>query len=445
MAKATKRKVNRARGNNLKKTVRRGRKLNRAVNHVKATKKRRKSRSRRTSRKVRKSLNQSGGKAGSAAMAKALFNQIILGSNSAVSADMEPYNKISKLNGIANTEDLRNVLNKDEKDKDFIIFFNYRLNKAIKFRHYKPRCGAPSLKVYEYKGGESGVFAYQLKNTGEAPVAEYLVTLDEDITKTKPAVRKINKRESLEEIMNTIDVNIDNLDIIVNSPTAILNEAEKGPAVPARSTTNKKFFLTEKGEIQVMDIFGTAPSVDAGGYAIPRPLNEASKQVEIERALKVEEKTILANEADRDEDAKDTDDGKDCPVQASAEGPEYEYGTPQEEKKAIERLQGKDVPQGEDVPQGPKKLTIFEVAGDEIPQDFKGKKYIVPFEEEGKETNVLLINETGNKAFIIPIIPNISKESKTEPVTFSKIDREGNLITGEETYTFVVTSGSVDA
>ena len=53
MAKATKRKVIRARGNNLKKTVRRGRKLNRAVNHVKATKKRRKSRSRRTSRKVR--------------------------------------------------------------------------------------------------------------------------------------------------------------------------------------------------------------------------------------------------------------------------------------------------------------------------------------------------------------------------------------------------------
>ena len=63
MAKATKRKVSRARGNNLKKTVRRGRKLNRAVNHVKATKKRRKSRSRRTSRKVRNNLNlnQSGG------------------------------------------------------------------------------------------------------------------------------------------------------------------------------------------------------------------------------------------------------------------------------------------------------------------------------------------------------------------------------------------------
>ena len=66
MAKATKRKVIRARGNNLKKTVRRGRKLNRAVNHVKATKKRRKSRSRRTSRKVRNNLNldQSGGLAG---------------------------------------------------------------------------------------------------------------------------------------------------------------------------------------------------------------------------------------------------------------------------------------------------------------------------------------------------------------------------------------------
>ena len=61
MAKSTKRKAIRTRGNDLKKTVRRGRKLNLAVNNVKATKKRRKSRSRRASRKVRKSLNQSGG------------------------------------------------------------------------------------------------------------------------------------------------------------------------------------------------------------------------------------------------------------------------------------------------------------------------------------------------------------------------------------------------
>ena len=78
MAKATKRKVIRARGNNLKKTVRRGRKLNRAVNHLKVTKKRRKSRSRRTSRKVRNNLNlnQSGGLAGSISELGELFKKI---------------------------------------------------------------------------------------------------------------------------------------------------------------------------------------------------------------------------------------------------------------------------------------------------------------------------------------------------------------------------------
>ena len=132
--------------------------------------------------------------------------------------------------------------------------------------------------------------------------------------------------------------------------------------------------MTKNGEIVAMDIFGTAPSVDAGGYAIPRPLNEASKQVEIERALKVEEKTILANEADRDEDAKDTDDGKDCPIQASAEGPEYEYGTPQEEKKAIERLQGKDVPQGEDVPRAKGRLHCRQHAAQRHPHPLGSRR-----------------------------------------------------------------------
>jgi len=442
MAKSTKRKAIRTRGNNLKRTVRRGRKLNRAVNNVKATKKRRKFRSRRTSRKVRKSLNQSGGKAGTAQQAIALFNKILGFSRASLDVNA-PYNKIGKLNGIANTEDLRNVLNKDEKDKEFIIFFNYRLNKAIKFRHYKPRCGNPSLKVYEYKGGKSGVFAYQLKNTGEAPVAEYLVTLDEDIQKTKPAVQKINTIDPLKAIMKTIDVDvdIDTLDIINYSDTHRLNNVANDPAVSARSTTNKQFFMTKDGEIKVMDIFGTAPSVDAGGYAIPRQLNKADKQAEMQRALKVEEKTRLANKADRDEDEDAADsDGKECPIQASEEGPEYEYGTPEKMEQAIKAIQRELREQrerGEYTPQPPITLTISEVAGG------KGKKYIVPFEEEGKETNVLLVDETGDtsKAFIIP---NISKASKTETVTFSKIDPDGNLKTSEEAYTFVVTSGSVD-
>ena len=107
MAKSTKRKAIRTRGNNLKKTVRRGRKLNRAVNNVKATKKRRKSRSRRTSRKVRKSLNQSGGgKAGSALEAKALFNRI-LGFGDALLYDDAPYNKIGKLDGIIASDEFK--------------------------------------------------------------------------------------------------------------------------------------------------------------------------------------------------------------------------------------------------------------------------------------------------------------------------------------------------
>ena len=96
MAKSTKRKAIRTRGNNLKRTVRRGRKLNRAVNNVKATKKRRKFRSRRTSRKVRKSLNQSGGLAGTAQQAIALFNRIF----SIDGSGTEAYEQIKSIDGI---------------------------------------------------------------------------------------------------------------------------------------------------------------------------------------------------------------------------------------------------------------------------------------------------------------------------------------------------------
>ena len=148
MAKATKRKV-RARGNNLKKTVRRGRKLNRAVNHVKATKKRRKSRSRRTSRKVRKSLNQSGGLAGSADHAKALFNRIFNGGilyeslNTSAFPDIRTYE-----------------MSETETGKQFILIYNISNKQAVKFRHHYsiPMCPTfnNTLKVYFYNEDNEG-------------------------------------------------------------------------------------------------------------------------------------------------------------------------------------------------------------------------------------------------------------------------------------------------
>ena len=137
MAKSTKRKVIRARGNNLKKTVRRGRKLNRAVNHVKATKKRRKSRSRRTSRKVRKSLNQSGGLAGS-------YINILLHFYKKYKIDpVELENSLLKF-GI-------NVFYWKHKGKSYLYLKHSSKLVGLKFKyHYTPLlfCKEPFLKMY---------------------------------------------------------------------------------------------------------------------------------------------------------------------------------------------------------------------------------------------------------------------------------------------------------
>ena len=150
MAKATKRKVIRARGNNLKKTVRRGRKLNRAVNHVKATKKRRKSLSRRTSRKVRNNLNlnQSGGLAGTAQQAIALFNQIFFIKDS----DTNAYEQIKSIESIFSdnitiSSKLSNYM-PVFKRKQYLFLLNKLTGNAIKFRHhYKRTCISRALRV----------------------------------------------------------------------------------------------------------------------------------------------------------------------------------------------------------------------------------------------------------------------------------------------------------
>ena len=150
MAKSTKRKAIRTRGNNLKRTVRRGRKLNRAVNHVKATKKRRKSRSRRTSRKVRKSFNQSGGLAGTAQQAIALFNRIF----SIDGSGTEAYEQIKSIDGIFS--DTITISSKmpiylpGYKRKQYLFFLNKLTGKAIKFRHHYNCFGVrnESLKCY---------------------------------------------------------------------------------------------------------------------------------------------------------------------------------------------------------------------------------------------------------------------------------------------------------
>jgi hypothetical protein len=137
MAKSTKRKAIRTRGNNLKRTVRRGRKLNRAVNHVKATKKRRKSRSRRTSRKVRKSLNQSGGLAGT-------HTNILLHFYKKYKIDPVELEKFLLQYKI-------NVFYWKHEGKSYLYLKHSEKNKGLKFKyHYTPLvfCKEPFIKMY---------------------------------------------------------------------------------------------------------------------------------------------------------------------------------------------------------------------------------------------------------------------------------------------------------
>lgn len=201
MAKATKRKVNRARGNNLKKTVRRGRKLNRAVNHVKATKKRRKSRSRRTSRKVRNSLNlnQSGGKAGTAEQAIALFNRILGPENS--------YSTISQLPNVISREGV------DEKGKHFIILYNTKKSTAVKFRHYSG-CfrGNEALKFYYYNSpAVDSISGYPvvLSKPGEEGPEIKIVNLSENTTVTQTPDGSTTSKDVLLEALKHIGLGDD--------------------------------------------------------------------------------------------------------------------------------------------------------------------------------------------------------------------------------------------
>ena len=164
MAKSNKRKAIRTRGNNLKRTVRRGRKLNRAVNHVKATKKRRKSRSRRTSRKVRKSLNQSGGLAGTAQQAIALFNQIF----SIDGDDTNVYEQIKSIKSIfSDTITISSKLSKFmpvPKQKQYLFLLNKLTGNAIKFRYHYSCIGSnESLKCYLLESANKGSIKFEKK------------------------------------------------------------------------------------------------------------------------------------------------------------------------------------------------------------------------------------------------------------------------------------------
>ena len=137
MAKSTKRKAIRTRGNNLKKTVRRGRKLNRAVNNVKATKKRRKSRSRRTSRKVRKSLNQSGGLAGT-------HTHILLHFYKKYEIDPVELENLLLNYGI-------NVFYWKHEGKSYLYLKHSEKNKGLKFKYHYTHllfCKEPFIKMY---------------------------------------------------------------------------------------------------------------------------------------------------------------------------------------------------------------------------------------------------------------------------------------------------------
>tara|TARA_B100000242_G_C43023400_1_gene476407 strand:+ start:400 stop:1566 length:1167 start_codon:yes stop_codon:yes gene_type:complete len=167
MAKATKRKVIRARGNNLKKTVRRGRKLNRAVNHVKATKKRRKSRSRRTSRKVRNNLNldQSGGKAGT-------HTNILLHFYKKYKIDPVELENFLLKYGI-------NVFYWKHEGKSYLYLKHSSKIEGLKFKyHYTPLvfCKEPFIKMYDVDYEADGT---NFKETSSSYIGNLPDTLEE--------------------------------------------------------------------------------------------------------------------------------------------------------------------------------------------------------------------------------------------------------------------------
>ena len=448
MAKSTKRKAIRTRGNNLKKTVRRGRKLNRAVNNVKATKKRRKSRSRRTSRKVRKSLNQSGGggKAGTAQQAIALFNKIL--GFSGASLDVKaPYKKIGELDGIIASDEFkykpRKRFGRDPSVREFIIFFNCNTNTAVKFRHYTPCFGEPSLKVYTYDSGDSGKynFIYKLKKKKvDSSHVDYLVNLKDDITVFKSKNDMISDSQNLKKYMKHIGVNIggDNK-IKVDDGTSDSRELDR------------PLILLPNGVSQQVEVI-TPVGAEAPVYEAPALLLTPYEQRRAEAVEKEAQVNMLRDELDiiiarkNAGEAEEIEDVALCPEGAPSPPAQSALAAASESMYEIEyprlaaRQQGLVVQIGRDIASmvelGKVRVDSKSV-GEVAKMGLTDPDYVIPMEDD--ETpgvqKFLLFNPTDNTLFELPV--DLQKRTVPQKFNFTKRDRDGSETTTTEVYATV--------
>lgn len=436
MAKSTKRKAIRTRGNNLKKTVRRGRKLNRAVNHVKATKKRRKSRSRRTSRKVRKSLNQSGGgKAGSALEAKALFNRI-LGFGDALLDDDAPYNKIGKLDGIIASDEFkykpRKRFGTDPPVREFIIFFNCNTNTAVKFRHYTSCVGRQYLKVYTYDSGKSGKsnFIYKLKKKVGASHVDYLVNLKDDITVFKSKNDMISDSPNLKKYMKHIGVNIGG-DNKINVDVGTSDSREP----------DRPLILLPNGVSQQVEVI-TPVGAEASVYEAPALLLTPYEQRIAEAVEKEAKVNMLRAELDKiiairnAGEEEEIEDGASCPALDAASESHYVI----EHERLGARQQGLVVQIGRDIASMVElgNVRVDSKRVDEVAKmGLTDPNYVIPMEDD--ETpgvqKFLLFNPTDNTLFELPV--DLQKRTVLQKFNFTKRNRDGSETTTTEVYATV--------